>query len=162
MYGARDKHGQSLLHTASFAGNVELVNLLLSHKKLPQDAVTLRDKNGWTPLHAATSTGALDVASVLVDHGANLYTPTASARGGTTSAHYLARVGWSSTAKALWEKVFAELCLPDVRDARKQTPLFHAAAKNEPEAVKFLLKHGANGNVVDNTGILLLLLFLKN
>lgn len=72
--------------------------------------------------------GALGVANALLDAGANVYTPTAAARGGTTSAHYvcrstscvspiqrfdrpfrqLARIQWSAAVEQLCQRVFGD------------------------------------------------------
>ena len=60
--------GETILHKASFATNLELVQTLLSVGADP-NAV---DVSNSTPLHCAASAGSLPTVQLLLDFGANL------------------------------------------------------------------------------------------
>jgi hypothetical protein len=92
------------------------------------------------------------ICNELIDHGADLYRPTAPARGGTTSAHYLARLPWTVETEAVWRRVYSVRCETDVRDAVGRTPLFDAASKNRAATIRFLLAQGADGNARAHDG----------
>jgi ankyrin repeat protein len=152
VFAARDKHGQSVLHTAAFGGHGDIVNLLVRHKKCPPNIVQLRDKNGWTPLHAAASIGQLAIVYELLEHGGDIYTATATQRGGTTTAHYLARLPWTHELELLWKRQLAVRRDVDVRDSHGRTPLFDAASKNRTKAMHFLMAEGADPNARAHDG----------
>jgi ankyrin repeat protein len=152
VFAARDKHGQSVLHTAAFGGHGDIVNLLVRHKKCPSNMVQLRDKNGWTPLHAAASIGQLAIVYELLEHGGDIYTATATQRGGTTTAHYLARLPWTHELELLWKRQLAVRRDVDVRDSHGRTPLFDAASKNRTKAMHFLMAEGADPNARAHDG----------
>lgn len=60
----------SVLHCAAEAGQLAVVEYLLSRKKIN---VNLSTGNGLTPLHSAIKSGSIEVVTLLVNHGANLF-----------------------------------------------------------------------------------------
>jgi ankyrin repeat protein len=70
--------GETLLHAVSADGDVDALDLLISHGA----AVGARDHRGFTPLHRAAQQGRVDIAARLIAAGANTY---AAAADGTTA-----------------------------------------------------------------------------
>ena len=60
--------GETVLHKAAFATNLELVQTLLSVGADPN----AEDVSNCTPLHCAASAGSLPTVQLLLDFGANL------------------------------------------------------------------------------------------
>eukprot|EP01105_Mastigella_eilhardi_P007665 TRINITY_DN1923_c0_g3_i1.p1 TRINITY_DN1923_c0_g3~~TRINITY_DN1923_c0_g3_i1.p1 ORF type:complete len:644 (-),score=167.91 TRINITY_DN1923_c0_g3_i1:51-1982(-) len=58
--------GQSLLHAAAYAGNNDLIELLLGQ----QANIDLQDERGWTPLMSSINPGHFEAASLLLQRGA--------------------------------------------------------------------------------------------
>jgi len=74
--------GESPLHTAAWAGEVEIAKLLLAAGADPN----ARDRDGSTPLHHAARNGPVEGVKLLLDHGAQIqvknkreYTPLLAA-----------------------------------------------------------------------------------
>lgn len=64
----RDDENRTLLHLASDAGNVDVINYLIVDKKLN---VNENDKNGMTPLHWAARAEKVEVINALLGYGAD-------------------------------------------------------------------------------------------
>uniref|UniRef100_W8B8E8 Tonsoku-like protein n=1 Tax=Ceratitis capitata TaxID=7213 RepID=W8B8E8_CERCA len=62
----RNNKGETQLHQACIAGNVELVRRLLDQGHV----VNVRDHAGWIPLHEASNHGFRDIVELLLDRGA--------------------------------------------------------------------------------------------
>jgi ankyrin repeat protein len=71
LFDAHDKHQQTTLHIAAYAGLNDIVVWLLEHKKRPADFIERQDKNGWTALHAACSAQHVEPAQTLLANGAS-------------------------------------------------------------------------------------------
>ncbi|XP_017471856.1 PREDICTED: tonsoku-like protein isoform X2 [Rhagoletis zephyria] len=62
----RNNKGETQLHQACIAGNIELVRRLLDQGHV----VNVRDHAGWIPLHEACNHGYRDIVELLLDRGA--------------------------------------------------------------------------------------------
>ena len=62
----RNNKGETQLHQACIAGNIELVRRLLDQGHV----VNVRDHAGWIPLHEASNHGFRDIVELLLDRGA--------------------------------------------------------------------------------------------
>lgn len=62
----RNNKGETQLHQACIAGNVELVRRLIDQGHV----VNVRDHAGWLPLHEACNHGYRDIVELLLDRGA--------------------------------------------------------------------------------------------
>ncbi|XP_067644461.1 tonsoku-like protein [Eurosta solidaginis] len=62
----RNNKGETQLHQACIAGNIELVSRLLDQGHV----VNVRDHAGWIPLHEACNHGHRDIVELLLDRGA--------------------------------------------------------------------------------------------
>ena len=71
VFEAVDKHQQTTLHIAAYAGLNDVIEWLLQHKKRPDDFVNRQDKNGWTALHSACSAQHVDAVRALLTNGAD-------------------------------------------------------------------------------------------
>ncbi|KAH3768040.1 Vacuolar protein sorting-associated protein 9a [Pelomyxa schiedti] len=78
--------GQTLLHAAAYAGNMELVNWLLKKDGIYIDS---QDERGWTPLMSCLNTGHFTIAQRLLSFGAN---PTICNFCKQTVLHFIARI----------------------------------------------------------------------
>uniref|UniRef100_A0A1I8Q8X6 Tonsoku-like protein n=1 Tax=Stomoxys calcitrans TaxID=35570 RepID=A0A1I8Q8X6_STOCA len=61
----RNNKGETQLHQACIAGNIELVRRLIDQGHV----VNVRDHAGWLPLHEACNHGYLDIVELLLDRG---------------------------------------------------------------------------------------------
>jgi len=66
---ARDEHGVTPLHIASYRGHENIARLLLDHGT----DVNTRDKYGRTPLHLACRYGRPTTVHLLLEKGADVY-----------------------------------------------------------------------------------------
>src|SRR3972149_2849007 len=64
-----DKFGQTLLFTASFKNNIEIVSLLLNNGANVNQAT---NEDGITALHYVCDQGNMKLATLLLNHGANI------------------------------------------------------------------------------------------
>jgi ankyrin repeat protein len=70
-----DEHETTLLHLATAAGNVDIMQALLQYDGVDINA---QDEYGRTPLHEAVAFGQSNAMVALLDAGANLYAFTAN------------------------------------------------------------------------------------
>jgi ankyrin repeat protein len=89
-----DTFGFTALHTASLAGHLDIVKILLDIG-CPADVA---DDKGWTPLHLACLSGHAQVTEALIENGADLAKETVN---GIQAIHIASRYGHSETVKAL-------------------------------------------------------------
>ncbi|XP_037944200.1 tonsoku-like protein [Teleopsis dalmanni] len=73
----RNNKGETQLHQACIAGNLELVRRLIDQGHI----VNVRDHAGWIPLHEACNHGFRDIVELLLDRGA---TVAINDKGGTS------------------------------------------------------------------------------
>lgn len=124
---------------AAAAGDAAALGLM------PAEALSCADASGQTPLIWAADVGSLPVVAALLKAGVDI-----DARGflGATAVSRAARRGHTEVLALLMEH-HAD---PEIPNEKLQYPLHFAAFKLNPEAVRVLLKHGANPLVLDRKG----------
>ncbi len=127
--------GMTALHWASDRGDMTLVTALLAAK--PNLKVVTRI-GAYTPLHLAGKSGNGDVVAALVKAGSDVKAATAS---GATALHFAAKAGDVRSIEAL-AAAGADV---NARESQwEQTPLIFAAEYNRADAIRVLIKRGAN------------------
>jgi hypothetical protein len=134
--------GGTALHSASDAGYVDVVRLLL---KCGVD-VDSRGILGTTPLHHASYNGHLNVVHCLLDYGANANIPNDNH---WTPLSGAATSGYLDIIRVLLEHN-ADI---HTEDKGGRTPLHLGSSRyhdsKHPQVVRLLLEHGANPNARD-------------
>ncbi len=142
---ARDVCGNTPLHVAAGAGNLQSVRQLVSDGADVNAQVLSNERYsaewGNRPLHYAARDGQKEVAAILIDSGATIN--AANDRGQTALHRALAH---PEVALYLIERA-ADV---NVADARGQTPLHWASGDGHLESVRHLLSHGARIDSIDN------------
>ena len=134
-----DKFGQTLLFTASFKNNIEIVSLLLNHGANVNQA----NNYGQTPLYVACLNGDVKVVSLLLKHGANV---NQANNNGETPLHI---------ASYLVHIEIVSLLLnhgANVNQATNEdgiTALHYVCDQGNMKLATLLLNHGANINRID-------------
>ena len=127
------------LNQALLRNHVETVRVLLEAGANPNG----RDQFGFAPLLIACKD--LEMTELLISAGAD---PSANLVGGATVLHFAARAGNVALIKRL-----LELGMPvDLPEPDGITALYRAVEERKEEAVKILLEHEANPNLVDAKG----------
>jgi truncated hemoglobin YjbI len=132
--------GQTLLHDAVMAGQVEFATALIRAGADP-DA---KEAEGHTPLYRAATGQA---ARVLLAAGATVDVPSGPTRG--TALHQAARRGRDDVAAVLLDHG-ADM---EARDNKGQTPLRRAVNCRKLAIVELLVCRGANPHARDNHGV---------
>jgi ankyrin repeat protein len=133
---AKDKLGQSPLHSAAIGGSSICAELLLASGA----SASLSDARGLTPLHECTSR---QVASVLLKAGAKVGAKTLQGR---TPLHIAALENRARIVKYLIEKR-ADV---DARDGDGATPLHCAAFRGHLDSITALLDADASADATDH------------
>ena len=156
------ERGETVLMTASRAGNAEAVKVLLDHGA---DANAKETFRGQTSLMWAAAENHPDVVKLLIAHGADpkvrssdrdttppklmAGTPAAPiSKGGLTALVFAARQGSIESAKALIE-AGADI---NQGDADGNNPLLIAILNNHDELAQMLIDKGADVNAANKDG----------
>ncbi|KAL0486641.1 tankyrase [Acrasis kona] len=97
---ATNGNGTSCCHVAAMAGNVSILELLLSYEVNP-NLVEKKECGGQTPLHVAVNKGYKKVCETLLNHLAD---PNVQDAQGFTPLHIAARKGLTEIAKLIISK----------------------------------------------------------
>lgn len=129
-----DTKGDTPLHLAAWAGNVEALGSLLAHGA---DVDWLSGRDGYSPLWCAISANHIDAARLLLKHGARVSLRSGS---GLMPLHQAAVTGQSAMCELLLERG-AQV---DAADDDLNTPLHYAATCGSAASVQILLRNGAS------------------
>ncbi|CAH0479437.1 unnamed protein product [Peronospora belbahrii] len=105
------------------------------------------DVDGFTALMVAAAEGHRNVVETLLQRGADINICTHELR--STALHFAAKSGDAEIVNALCE---VDAKAVDAWNVNADTPLIWACIEGCAEAVKVLLKHGANVNVLNQYG----------
>jgi len=158
-----DSYGWSALHRAVQANNSEIVNKLLSHKRinlnpvLPEDSALTNDGRKWyadgqTPLSLASYYGYSDIAVSLLNYGADILAKDKI--DGAMAIHIAAARGYENVVEDILESYSAKNVKDIVNavDDSGATPLMWAAMNDKISAMNIILKFGADINAQDDDG----------
>ncbi|KAK0703015.1 ankyrin repeat-containing domain protein [Lasiosphaeria miniovina] len=176
----RSETGLSLFHIACTAGSLEMVEVII--KKLREQAgpLNITDREDSTPLHFAAINTSSSVLAYLLGLGCDSLDPNAMNARGFTPLHTAFTTGTLESINLLLgaganinvigpdkitmlhlaaqnfqnPEVLDLLSEMDVnsRDEWDRTPLHITCGYGAPEAVEWLLDHGADPTVLDDTG----------
>jgi ankyrin repeat protein len=144
-------HGQSPLHIAVGANNIEAARMLIDAGAI----IDLPDKNGVTPLTIAMANKNNDMVNFLIDKGADIKQLDADGFGLLHLAVHFDNI------EAMELLIDKEL---DVNKANGSgcSPLHTAIAKNNTPAIKTLIKNKADVNKLTPYNELPLTMYLRN
>ena len=144
-FTALNLEGQSALHVAARAGNLDAVKILLEHKS-SGGGVNLQDRRKMTPILCAALGGNASVFEALMDSSADLDVVDDAHR----SIIFCVAEGGSTDCMSL----LLSRCKLNVNvvDAVGRTPLHAACLSGSDELAKLLLSHGAKINAADKAG----------
>jgi ankyrin repeat protein len=144
LFGKYSKN-ESVLMTATRAGNLEIVKLLLKYGANPNRGTftgSFPELLGATALFYAAGNGNVEIAKALIDGGANVNVRT---KGGFTPLMEAAQAGSYEVAKLLIERGAD----PNAKDAKGQTALTLASGGRQSEIQKLLTTAGAKGETMN-------------
>ncbi|KAH3764811.1 Ras guanine nucleotide exchange factor [Pelomyxa schiedti] len=141
--------GQTLLHAAAYAGNLELIKWLLK-----RDAdVESKDEMGWTPIMCAINQGFFSIAQFLISKGATISVITCRKQ---TPLHLLAKSYKQDDELAykLLRTILASHCPVNARTDTGDTALMFACCVSsiQMEFITTLLESRADPNISNNKG----------
>ncbi|XP_026394970.1 ankyrin-3-like isoform X2 [Papaver somniferum] len=139
----RDEDERGCLHFAAAGGSLEVCKYLIETLKLDVDP---KDEHGHTPLYHAAIKGRLKTVRYLLEMGANADAATDT---NYTPLHCAAKIGNTKIMTLLLSRG----ARVDVA-SRTGTALQRAASCGHRGAVRVLLDHSANPNVVTSQGML--------
>jgi ankyrin repeat protein len=132
----------SVLHTASWRGNLEVCGLIIE-KGID---VNVNNKLKFTPLHSASAFGKSDVAKFLMEKGADF---DARNNDGWTPLHLAAGLGKLETAQALIDGG-SDINVQD--EFFKATALHWAVGLSRKKMVSLLIDNGADTTIKNSDG----------
>ncbi|KAL6055298.1 Transient receptor putative cation channel subfamily A member 1 [Balamuthia mandrillaris] len=135
----KDKHGQSVLHVAVDAENLDMVKFLLTQTNIN---INTRDRNGWTPLHVACSSGNVAMVELLLGQpGCDVKRLSVD---GSTPLHYLVRHNPPEHMKHQYFACIRRLvdmgCNPNLKNSNGDTALHYAASRGRENVLVFMVK----------------------
>ena len=98
-----DVNGSTPIHMAAKKGDVPMLKLLLSYKKIDPDKLELKLVGGYAAIHHACLEGHVEAISLLADYGADLNIKAASATG-ETPLHICCKLNLIHCARQLLQK----------------------------------------------------------
>lgn len=140
----KTKNGKAALHQAVIDKHEDLVCMLLDYDGKNVDVQD--DRSGMTPLHYAVQSDHIDIVRTLIDAGANV---NAKATDGSSPMHYAARGGKVEILQLLLE---AGADVDRAVNSSDNTPVFEAVKYDNVDAMKFLVKHGADTGKFNRDG----------
>ena len=137
----QDNTGWNVLHHASEGGSPKVIELMLSHVR----SIDSISKEGSTSLMIAAGNDKLQALKCLLKQGAD---PSLQDSKGCNVLHYASLGGNPEVIELMLSNV------PSIDSISKEgvTPLMIAAGNDKLQAVKCLLKQGADPSFQDNTG----------
>ncbi len=138
---AKNEKGETPLHSAASAGQLEVMKFLVSKGV----DVNLKENNGATALHLACYYGHRDTVEWLIDHGADK-----DARDGDGSTP----IFWAvyGGRKNIVELLIARGSDVNSKDDSNFTPLRIAVFRGNKEIIELLIDKGASANTKNETG----------
>jgi len=136
------------IHEAAAAGVTSRVEEILAGN---QGSVNHRDLQGATPLHYAAACGQIPVANTLLMKGADLGAK-APRLGDATPAHFAAGLADGKTALLMLGTLVGNGAPADARQTDGDSPLHIGARKGHAEAVRLLIRRGADPAAANSAG----------
>ncbi|KAF4043934.1 FYVE zinc finger domain-containing protein [Phytophthora infestans] len=143
-----------LMFLASASGNVQHCEILIeqnaadvnliSQLKDGDKEITAEFGHQQTPLHVASRKGHSEVVELLLQHNAASNLPDEE---GNTALHYASNI---ETVEVLLNSAFRTNA--NIPNRRGRTPLHIAAARGDVAVVAYLIRHGAEQDIVDDQG----------
>lgn len=143
-----------LIFLASASGNVQHCEILIvqnaadvnliSQLKDGDKEITAEFGHQQTPLHIASRKGHNAVVELLLQHNAASNLPDEE---GNTALHHAANI---ETVEVLLNSAFRTNA--NIPNRRGRTPLHIAAARGDVAVVAYLIRHGAEQDIVDDQG----------
>ncbi|PFX12027.1 Ankyrin-2 [Stylophora pistillata] len=138
-----NNHGWSTLHFAAHCGDPHMIDLMLTHVPDIESEVA----NSATPLIIGVCHGKLQGVKYLLERGAN---PLTKDRHGRDSLSHASSRG--SDVLDLLLSHIANGFSVDSRDETGRTPLMNAALNSNVQAMKSLIKRGADPSLMSHDG----------
>jgi uncharacterized protein len=135
-----DREGRHGLHIAMLEGSLKVAKTLLD---MSGTKVDTRSKNDESPLMMAALKGHITFAKRMIERGADVN------KTGWAPLHYAATGGHVAMIKLLLD----ENAYIDAESPNKSTPLMMAALYGTEDAVRILLKEGADASVKNDQGL---------
>eukprot|EP01032_Pedospumella_encystans_P012397 gene12397-14347_t len=133
--------GGNVLMVACMQGHLEIVKVLIACGA----DVNAKNNNNWTALMKAADKGHTQVVAHLIQKGADV---TNADKSGFTALHLAAKANMTETVKLLLDSASASAIINE-QDLTLRTALFYAAQNGHLEAVKTLMKYGADPSIPD-------------
>lgn len=130
--------GMTALHWAAERGDSAMTAVLIRAKANVGATTRIGD---YTPLHIATKSGKSPIVKALLGAGSDAQARTAS---GTTALHFAAAAGDTISINALLDR---RVDANARENEWQQTPLIFAATNGRADAVRVLLRRGADASI---------------